>query len=60
MCNINIRYYYAISGAKKVKGVKVQTTMLDKNMEEKKRKKKGNVILSIFLHLVYLTGAYTV
>lgn len=59
MCNINIRYYYTISGAKKVKGVKVQTTMLDK-MEEKKRKKKGNVILSIFLHLVYLTGAYTV
>ena len=59
MCNINIRYYYTIRGAKKVKGVKVQTTMLDK-IEEKKRNKKGNVILSNFLHLVYLTGAYTV
>jgi len=41
------------------KGVKVQIALLDK-MEEKKRKKKGNVILSNLLHFVYLTGAYTV
>lgn len=39
MCNINIKYYYTISGAKKGKGVKVQIAMLDK-MERKKRKEK--------------------
>ena len=28
--------------------------------KEKREKKNGNVILSNFLHFVYLTGAYTV
>lgn len=41
------------------KGVKVQIAMVDK-MEKKREKKNGNVILSNFLHFVYLTGAYTV